>query len=129
MKAELCELRRQIKDSFADIDAFLMPYPGRVVAEQNMFCFGEIRQMEQTFVNCVKQLTEELFAPEKLIRKRIGGQTIQAVEFLEYLKTFIDVFSKEKLPQPITILKVQLLLILFMKCTSTNFRWVNYLFF
>lgn len=101
------ELRCQIKNSFDDINAFLIPYPGEAVAAQNMCFYGETKNIDAKFVDCVEQLSEELFGPANLIHKKIGGQTIQAVDFLEYLKTFVDIFSGNEIPEPITILQVR----------------------
>lgn len=102
---EMHKLRDSIKNSFDEIDAFLMPYPGRAVAESKGFV-GKTKDLEPEFVKYVVKLTENLFDPRTLIQKRINGKTVQAAEFLELLATYVDLFSGTELPQPISILQV-----------------------
>lgn len=101
------ELRDEILESFDDIDAFLMPYPGNDVAQRS----GEAStktNMDPKFANCVKILTENIFAPENLIRKSIGGEALIAENFTQYLKEYVKLFSGTELPEPQTILQVYL---------------------
>lgn len=100
------ELRDAIMASFDDIDAFLMPYPGKEVDQQRANFQGEMNRIEPEFVNHVETLTENLFAPENLIRKKIGSEMVRAVDFVKYLKKLVDIFSENEIPEPITILQV-----------------------
>lgn len=99
------ELRDEIVKSFDDIDAFLMPYPGNDVAQQSGDASKNI-DMDPDFVNCVKILTEKVFAPENLIRKTVGGEALHAANFIRYLKEYVNVFSGTELPEPQTVLEV-----------------------
>ncbi len=103
--AEMHELRDRIKSSFENIDAFLMPYPGIAVAEGRN-TNGDLQQMDQRFVQSVKEIVPLLFAPENLVVKHINGQKIHARDFLMYLKEYAKIFNRRTLPEPKTALLV-----------------------
>lgn len=114
--AEQHELRDEIKKSFDDIDAFLMPYPGKDVAQQRKIENHRL-QLDKEFENCVEMLTEQLLAPEKLIRKKVGGVTIQAAAFSTYLEEYVKVFSGNEAPDPKTVLEVSIFILFYFKKT------------
>lgn len=104
---EMRELRNEIKSSFGDIDAFLLPYPGNDVAQQRKHSPNEIK-IEPEFLECVKKLTEQLLAPDELIRKRICGDiVVSAADLVGYMEEYVNVFSGEKVPEPVSILQVK----------------------
>lgn len=105
--AKMRELRDAIKNSFDEINAFLMPYPGKDVAQQRMDT-STIPIVEPDFIDCVKKLADELLLPVKLVSKEIGGRPLQTHEFPEYLKQYVELFSGTELPQPISMLQVNL---------------------
>lgn len=102
---EMHELRDSIKKSFEKISAFLMPYPGKAVAQSKEF-LGKAKDIDDEFIHHVEELTVKLFAPKKLISKEINRKPIQAAEFLDLLGTYVDLFSGTEIPQPISILQV-----------------------
>lgn len=99
------ELRDSIKNSFEKIRAVLLPYPSTAVARSKEF-LGKTKDIDGDFVDYVEELAEKLLSPKKLIRKKINGRTIQAEEFLELLRTYVDLFSGDEMPKPISILQV-----------------------
>lgn len=102
---EMLQLRKRIQTSFEEISAFLMPFPGTIVAHGNAFT-GDVRQIEPEFIKYLKQLVESLFAPENLIVKRINGQTVRVRDFLQYLEMYTSIFTGDTLPEPKSILMV-----------------------
>lgn len=101
------QLRRQIKSTFEQIGAFLMPYPGIAIANGQFN--GDINQISAEFINQLKILVPLLCAPENLVLKKIGGLKVRAREFKIFLKTYIEIFNSEKLPEPHSILIVCLI--------------------
>lgn len=99
------DLRNQIKSSFEEIGAFLMPHPGMAVARGQNFN-GSLQQIDPDFVTYVKELTPELFAPENLIVKKINGQKVRARDLVQYLQTYTDTFNGDTLPEPTTLCDV-----------------------
>lgn len=104
---EMQQLRRHIKSNFQEISAFLMPYPGKEVAQGNNFT-GKLRQIDPEFVAYVKELVPEIFAPENLCVKKINGQLVRACDLVEYLQRYTSVFSGDAIPEPKAILLVKL---------------------
>lgn len=102
---EMHELRDAIRSSFNDIDAFLMPYPGKAVDQSKNFV-GKTKDMDHEFVDCIEDLTERLLAPENLIRKNIFGEMILAADFVHCLKEYVEVFNGNELPRVVSCLEV-----------------------
>lgn len=107
---EMRKLRDAIKNSFDKIDAFLLPYPGKDVAQQQPQNKKRIK-LDPDFEKYVGKLVDNLLAPKNLITKKIGEKTVQSAEFLEYLATYVELFSGAELPKPISILQVYLFLL------------------
>lgn len=107
---EMRKLRDAIKNSFDKIDAFLLPYPGKDVAQQQPENKKGIK-IDLDFKRYVGKLTDNLLAPKNLITKKIGEKTVQSADFLEYLATYVELFSGTELPKPISILQVYLFLL------------------
>lgn len=101
---EMKELRNRIRQSFEKIDAFLMPYPGSDVAEGRL---TDVQQIDPRFIENVKELVPSLFAPGKLIVKKINGQKMRARDFITYLQAYVDVFNSDTLPEPKSVLMVR----------------------
>ncbi|XP_031639340.1 atlastin-like [Contarinia nasturtii] len=100
---EMQELRRRIVMSFQQIDAFLMPHPGLAVANSRNFS-GELNQISAEFKQYAKELAPLLFAPERLIVKKINGQQVRARDFSQYLQAYTNVFNGGSLPEPKSVL-------------------------
>lgn len=115
---DMHELRNHINESFNDICAFLLPYPGKDVAQQRNVSNNDTKKIkiEPDFLACVKELAETIFDPKNLIPKKIGGAPVKACEFLKYFEKYVEIFSGTELPEPKTILQVYFLLFYF--CVS-----------
>lgn len=102
---EMRQLRTRIQSSFEKITAFLMPYPGNIVAIGNEFT-GDVQQIDEVFREYVKELVVTLFAPENLVVKKISGQKIRARDLPHYLQSYATVFNGDTLPEPKSVLTV-----------------------
>lgn len=83
------DLRRCIDSSFRNIGAFLMPFPGKNVAQGNHFN-GELQQIDTEFKIHVKKLVTGVLAPDKLIVKHINGQKVRVCDLIQYLETYLN---------------------------------------
>lgn len=99
------QTRTEIKSSFEEIGAFLMPHPGMMVARGNQFT-GNLKQIDPDFVKYVKELVSGLLAPENLVVKKVNGQKVRARDLVEYLRAYVDVFNGDTLPEPEPICSV-----------------------
>lgn len=99
------ELRQAIKSSFNEIGAFLMPYPGTLVARSKKFD-GNLKDIDPEFLKYAKELTQDLFAPENLLIKQISGQNLRARDLLHYLQEYTNVFNNNMLPEPQSMYEV-----------------------
>lgn len=102
---EMQELRKRIQSSFQSIGAYLLPHPGRIVAEGNSFT-GSVQQIDPEFRKYVKELVISLFAPQNLIVKRINGHKMRAGDLVQHFKTYLNTFKMGSLPEPKAMLEV-----------------------
>lgn len=102
---EMRSLRACIKASFQQIQAFLMPHPGFAVAQANNFT-GDVQGISSEFRKYVQDLVPAIFAPDKLIVKKINGEKVRARDLIQYLETYTNVFNGDTLPTPKTVLMV-----------------------
>lgn len=102
---DMLELRRRIQTSFEKIEAFLMPYPGRIVAQGNNFT-GNVQQIAIEFRTYVKELVIGLFAPENLAVKMVNRQKVRAHDLIKYMEVYLNIFNSDTLPPPKSILMV-----------------------
>ncbi len=100
---DMRQLRRQIRSSFARISAFLMPYPGRIVANGQFT--GNMEEIDSDFKTYLKILVPSIFAPENLVVKEINGQKVRARELVKYIEQYTKLFNGEMLPEPKTVLQ------------------------
>lgn len=82
-----------------------MPHPGFNVSRNKNFT-GDLRQIDPDFIKYVKELVPALFAPENLVVKRINGQKVRARDFVQYIQSYLNVFTGNGLPEPKTLLMV-----------------------
>lgn len=99
--SEMKELRKRLNSNFASMSAFLMPHPGKAVAHGNTFT-GNLKEIDPEFIQYVKEIAPKLFAPERLIIKKINGKNVRAHEWLEYLQNYVKIFNGDTLPVPRT---------------------------
>ena len=96
---EMRQMRTQIKSSFEEIGAFLLPHPGKIVAQKKSFN-GSLVQIDPEFIEYVKQLVTTIFAPENLVVKKINGEKVQAKDWIKYLNEYLKTFNGDTLPKP-----------------------------
>lgn len=101
---DMQQLRERIKSSFKHIDAFLLPWPGKYVAQETFS--GDIHEIDTEFIKFVDALMPSLFAPKNLLVKKINGRKVRARDLIQYLKTYLNVFNGSNLPEPKTIFQV-----------------------
>lgn len=102
---EMKQLRQRIASSFQEIRTFLLPYPGRIVAQGTRFT-GDLKQIEPDFVKYVKELVPALFAPDKLLVKQINGQNVRVRDLKPYLEAYTKIFNSNTLPESRTVWNV-----------------------
>lgn len=102
---EMRELRVQIAKSIDDINAFLLPHPGKSVSQNQNFQ-GDLMSVNQNFVKQVETLGPSILAPHRLTVKQINGEKISVARFIQLLKTYVDLFGSDKLPTPKSLLMV-----------------------
>lgn len=100
---DMVQLRKQIRSSFAKIGAFLMPYPGRIVANGRFT--GNMSEVDSDFKKYLQLLVISIFAPDKLVVKEINKQKVRAHELVQYIEQYAKLFNGETLPEPKTVLQ------------------------
>ena len=100
----LKNVRQYIKDSFKNIDCFLMPYPGNKITMPGHN--GSLVLMEENFKDNLAVLIEKLFRPSNLVQKRILGETVNGQQFGEYMKTSFEIFQSPVVPEIQSIFKI-----------------------
>lgn len=97
-------LRERLKSSFDDIDAFLLPHPGLQVSKGRGKTLSDI---DDEFIEYVKELASSLLAPDKLIVKVLNGEKWKLSDFVILLTSFVKMFNDEELPKPHSMLMVR----------------------
>lgn len=100
------QLRDRIKSSFEEINAFLMPDPGKYVA-QGRNPTGKLQQIDPQFIQYIKELVPAIFAPENLVVKKINNERVRVGDLFKYLLVYVNIFNGETLPKPTTLLQVR----------------------
>lgn len=102
---DMRQLRTRIRNTFEQIQTFLMPHPGLAVSQGPTF-MGNLQNISVEFRQYVKELVPGLFAPDKLIVKKINGQKLRARDFIQYLQAYTIIFKGDTLPEPRTVFRV-----------------------
>lgn len=103
---EMRQLREKIDSSFDEIDAFLMPHPGKTVANGQFS--GPMQQIDSEFRQFVKELVPAIFAPENLIVKQINGQKVRVRDLVHLIESYVDIYNGDDIPDPKTIFGVSI---------------------
>lgn len=99
---ELKAVRNHMQKTFESIDCFLMPYPGKAAARNSSFD-GRWSEIDEEFVDTMKELFPIILAPANLTVKTINGVPIKAFELSVYIRQYVDLFKSENLPEAKTI--------------------------
>lgn len=102
---DMQKLRDQLTSSFEHIRGFLMPYPGDAVTQDENYG-GQMSLIATKFKDALKELVPNILAPENLIVKKINDQKVRAMDFIHYLKSYMEVFNGKDMPEPKSIYEV-----------------------
>nr|CAB3224320.1 atlastin-2 [Phallusia mammillata] len=101
---ELQRVRSHIRSCFTELSCYLMPHPGLPVATNPQFQ-GALNDINEEFKSCMLQLAPQLLASENIRIKQINGVNITCADLVEYFRSYIKIYSGEKLPQPKSMLQ------------------------
>lgn len=97
-------VRDHINECYANINCFLMPFPGHKVSTNRNFN-GNLEDIDDEFKKLLRLLAPEILAPEKLVVKKVGERFLTCADFLEYFKQYLQAFSGDKIPEPTTLME------------------------
>lgn len=96
---DLKAVRNFIKDSFDKTNGFLLPHPGEIVAIDSNYQ-GERSGLSEDFEEYLKEFLNVLLSPKsQLAKKKILNEEVTGIEYVEYLKSFIEAFMSNEIPQ------------------------------
>ncbi|XP_054157456.1 atlastin-3-like [Oppia nitens] len=101
---QLQRVRRHINSCFNDIECYLLPHPGPRVATSPTFD-GRAVDMDDEFVDALKQFVPLMLDTPNLVVKEIGGRQVTGKELMEYFKVYIKTFAGETMPEPKSMLE------------------------
>ncbi|CAL4110933.1 unnamed protein product, partial [Meganyctiphanes norvegica] len=98
--------RHFLRDTFRDIDCYLMPRPGDCVEESDYN--GCLRELRGVFRHHLKDLTEHLLDPHHLVLnlKEVNGEVITAGDFCDYFENCTMLLANVDWKQPHSMLKM-----------------------
>jgi hypothetical protein len=96
-KENMKQLRKYINDSFDDIQAFLMPHPGRAVSGSKKFD-GSWASIDNEFMEQLKILVPSMLEPQHLAVKKIAGKEVTGEEFHSFMQSYLKLFSSSDFP-------------------------------
>jgi len=102
---ELQALRKGLTSCFSDMSNFLLPHPGRHVATNPNFK-GNLKQIDEEFIDHIKDFIPNLLAPRNLVVKAMGGKEVKAKEIVQYYKSYMEIFKGNTMPEPKSMLEV-----------------------
>ena len=94
---ELKSVRSYLRSAFESINCFLMPHPGKSVARDSKYD-GKWVDIDEEFLESMKQLFPALLGPNKLQTKIINSNAINPAELLVFIKTYIEQFTSGEMP-------------------------------
>ncbi|KAJ0170062.1 hypothetical protein K1T71_014668 [Dendrolimus kikuchii] len=100
---ELVEVRKNLLESYEKISAFLMPHPGFAVFRPNYD--GRWAVVTEDFKTYLSMLAASVFAPSKIVLRKISGRTVTGKDLFEYINSFMSVFEGDDMPSLQTIMK------------------------
>lgn len=95
---QLKTVREYLQKTFDQIDCFLMPYPGKSVARNSSYD-GRWKDIDEDFVDTMKELFPIILAPGNLTVKEINGVSVKAFELSVYVRQYVDLFKSENMPE------------------------------
>ncbi|XP_077970244.1 uncharacterized protein LOC120348673 [Styela clava] len=100
--------RSTFKDLFHKVSSFLLPYPGKSVAESSAMKFsGSLRDIDSEFLEYVDKLVHFLFDPRKIVMKKYNEEPVKGLELTEIAVQFAKILESDELPTPKDFLQAQ----------------------
>nr|XP_039274808.1 nucleoprotein TPR-like [Styela clava] len=100
--------RSSFKDLFHKVTSFLLPYPGKSVAESSAMKFsGSLQDIEPEFLEYVDKLVHFLFDPIKIVIKQYNDEPVKGSELTEIAVQFAKILEGDELPTPKDFLQAQ----------------------
>ncbi|CAO1444187.1 unnamed protein product [Diamesa hyperborea] len=91
-------LKKYLPSAFDNMNCFLMPHPGKTVAQSSKYD-GSWSEIDEDFLESMNELIPTLLGPKNLKFKIINGSVITASEFLIYIKMYFEQFQTGELPK------------------------------
>lgn len=66
-------------------------------------------EIDQEFIDNLKILVPMILAPENLVLKEINGEKVKAKDFVQYCKSYMQIYEGDELPEPKSMLEVSIL--------------------
>ncbi|CAG9763960.1 unnamed protein product [Ceutorhynchus assimilis] len=80
-----------------------MPHPGIRVATSPTFD-GRLAEIDQEFKDNLKVLVPMILSPENLVLKKINGEKVKVCDFVQYCKSYMQIYEGNELPEPKSML-------------------------
>lgn len=98
---ELQELRKKLGKYFPNIGGFLLPHPGKAVVTKKAYN-GQVKDLDDDFVDNVKLFVNHILSKEMLIAKRIHDKAVTGEDIVKYIKAYVELLEKGEYPSPKT---------------------------
>jgi len=98
-------LRTNLTSCFSEMSCFLLPHPGKHVATNPNFK-GTLKDIDEEFLDHLKDLMPLLLSPRNLIVKSQGGKEVKAKEIVQFYKSYMEIFKGNSMPEPKSMLEV-----------------------
>lgn len=96
MNEKAQNVRDNIKDTYDNINAFLLPFPGKTIHKK--IFDGRWSLLDEDFQEYFQILIESIFLPQNLVKKKISGREVTARELLSYAYLTFEAFQSSELP-------------------------------
>ena len=89
-----------IKSSFENINSFLLPFPGTVIRlKKSTGCWSE---MDDEYKKQLKSSIEHIFAPERLVIKKVNGIEMTGSQLMDKIKTHFNAIEAKVFADKLT---------------------------
>ena len=98
-------VRKNINNCFEDISCYLMPTFGDVVERKDFD--GSHIQLKAIFKDKMEEFIKTFLKPDELVPKMSDGYPITGKELEQQIRTFVEVFNREEMPEPKDIVEAK----------------------
>jgi len=89
------KVRMSVRSCFDQIDCFLMPHPGKAVAESEETYSGDISAYDYEFRVHLEQFVFKLLHPDNLLTKNIAGTELNCKDLLHCFKEYVTHYNRK----------------------------------